>query len=67
MSTWRMVVFVVLVISRVSRGSIDDQTYDEGLKLKHLPDGKVLAHFEHVIKWSKDPSVLAYVNTSKLI
>ena len=37
----------------------DTQSYNEDLILKHLPDGRVLAHFEHVTRWNIDPSSLA--------
>ena len=53
---------IILFYSLAGAGSIN-QDYSESLLLKLLPDGKVLAHFDHVIAW-EDTSPLAMTSFS---
>ena len=36
-----------------------EQSYQEDLLLRHLPDGRVQAYFSHVTTWGIDPLALA--------
>lgn len=55
---------LVLLLSWNCEGLFDDQEYKEGLNLKHLPDGRVLAQFEHMVEWDIDPVTLTEDNTA---
>ena len=50
---------LLLLLWRPCEGMVEKQSYDEGLKLKHLPDGRVIAHFEHVMHWKTDLSYIS--------
>lgn len=54
---------LVLLLCCTCEGIFTGQEYNEGLNLKHLPDGRVLALFEHVIQWDIDPVTLSEDNT----
>lgn len=50
-----MFLIFVILIQYVS----SNQSYKEHLLLKFLPDGNVLAHFEHRITWNMSPLDIA--------
>ena len=52
--------FCIVLLFRCILFAVGDQNYKEQLILKFLPDGNVLAHFEHKISWQKSPTDLAY-------
>ena len=55
-----MAVVVALIVALGSLRCIDaEQSYQEDLLLRHLPDGRVQAYFSHVTTWGIDPVTLA--------
>lgn len=53
-----IVALIVVVLGRL-RCSEAEQSYQEDLLLRHLPDGRVQAYFSHVTTWGIDPVTLA--------
>ena len=55
-----MEVVVALIVVLGSLRCIDaEQSYQEDLLLRHLPDGRTQAYFSHVTTWGIDPVTLA--------
>jgi hypothetical protein len=56
-----MVVWWVLlsVLLLGSEASFEDQTLREDLFIKHLPDARVMAHFEFSVTWDVHPLIFA--------
>ena len=50
-----MPLFAVLLVAVVAAASGDTQSLSEQLLLRHLPDGRVLAHFEFTTTWAVHP------------
>ena len=61
------VLILLLLNIWLSKGAEVPQNYREDLMLKHLPDGRVLGHFEHRTTWNVDPVLLAAPNQGKNI
>lgn len=53
------VLVILLLVLGSLRCSYAAQNYQEDLLLRHLPDGRVQAYFNHVTFWGIDPLALA--------